>query len=68
MTELTAGPGLHPERKAREDQAGVATGMYYTPVGGASMFVEVSVMRGKGELVLTRQLGDVMKELKRVPP
>src|SRR5207247_1297279 len=44
---------------------GVATGMYYTPVGGDIMFVEASVMRGKGELVLTGQLGDVMKESAR---
>jgi ATP-dependent Lon protease len=39
--------------------------MYYTPVGGDIMFVEVSPMRGKGELVLTGQLGDVMKESAR---
>jgi ATP-dependent Lon protease len=39
--------------------------MYYTPAGGDIMFVEVSVMRGKGELVLTGQLGDVMKESAR---
>src|SRR5437764_11897581 len=56
---------VHPERRAREDDIGVATGMYYTPVGGDIMFVEASVMRGKGELVLTGQLGDVMKESAR---
>jgi ATP-dependent Lon protease len=44
---------------------GVATGMYYTPTGGDIMFVEASTMRGKGELVLTGQLGDVMKESAR---
>jgi ATP-dependent Lon protease len=58
-------PKVHPERKAGEDQVGVATGMYYTPVGGDIMFVEASVMRGKGELVLTGHLGDVMKESAR---
>src|SRR5687767_3477821 len=58
-------PTVHPERAAPEDAVGVATGMYYTPVGGDIMFVEVSVMRGKGELVLTGQLGDVMKESAR---
>ena len=62
---LIGRPRVHPERKAREDQAGVATGMYYTPVGGDIMFVEASIMRGKGELVLTGQLGDVMKESAR---
>jgi ATP-dependent Lon protease len=63
--ELVGRPKVHPERKAGEDQVGVATGMYYTPVGGDIMFVETSVMRGKGELVLTGQLGDVMKESAR---
>src|SRR5258705_1694193 len=62
---LLGRPRVQPERKAREDQAGVATGMYYTPVGGDIMFVEASVMRGKGDLVLTGQLGDVMKESAR---
>jgi ATP-dependent Lon protease len=56
---------VHPERAAREDQVGIATGMYYTPVGGDIMFVEVSVMPGKGDLTLTGQLGDVMKESAR---
>jgi ATP-dependent Lon protease len=65
IPELIGRPRVHPERKAREDQAGVATGMYYTPVGGDIMFVEASVMRGKGELLLTGQLGDVMKESAR---
>jgi ATP-dependent Lon protease len=58
-------PKVHPERKAGVDQIGVATGMYYTPVGGDIMFVEASVMGGKGDLILTGQLGDVMKESAR---
>ena len=65
VDDLLGRPKVHPEHKAREDQVGVATGMYYTPVGGDIMFVEVSPMRGKGELVLTGQLGDVMKESAR---
>ncbi len=56
---------VHPEKAAREDAVGVATGMFYTPVGGDIMFVEASTMRGKGELVLTGQLGEVMKESAR---
>jgi ATP-dependent Lon protease len=63
--ELLGRPRVHPERAAREDQIGVATGMYYTPAGGDIMFVEASTMKGKGELVLTGQLGDVMKESAR---
>lgn len=62
---LLGRPRVHPELAAREDQIGVATGMYYTPVGGDIMFVEASLMRGKGELVLTGQLGEVMKESAR---
>src|SRR5436309_1912337 len=65
VDDLLGRPKVHPEHKAREDQVGVTTGMYYTPVGGDIMFVEASVMRGKGELVLTGQLGDVMKETAR---
>jgi len=65
IPDLIGRPKVHPERMAGEDQVGVATGMYYTPVGGDIMFVEASVMRGKGELLLTGQLGDVMKESAR---
>ena len=65
IPDLIGRPKVHPERMAGEDQVGVATGMYYTPVGGDIMFVEASVMPGKGELVLTGQLGDVMKESAR---
>ncbi|GMU64859.1 MAG: Lon protease [Acidobacteriota bacterium] len=63
--ELLGRPKVHPERAARADQVGVATGMFYTPVGGDILFVEAQAMRGKGELVLTGQLGDVMKESAR---
>jgi ATP-dependent Lon protease len=65
VRELLGRPRVHPEQAATEDQVGVATGMYYTPVGGDIMFVEASTMSGKGELVLTGQLGDVMKESAR---
>jgi ATP-dependent Lon protease len=62
---LLGRPRVHPERAARHDQVGVATGMFYTPVGGDILFVEAQAMEGKGELVLTGQLGDVMKESAR---
>ena len=65
VRELLGRPRLHPEEKSGSDQVGVATGMYYTPMGGDIMFVEATTMRGKGELVLTGQLGDVMKESAR---
>ncbi len=59
---LIGRPTVHPERASREDQVGIATGMYYTPAGGDIMFVEVSIMPGRENLVLTGQLGEVMKE------
>jgi len=62
---LLGRPRVHPEKANREDQVGTATGMYYTPAGGDIMFVEAAPMRGKGELILTGQLGDVMKESAR---
>jgi len=62
VRDLLGRPRVHPERMAPADVVGVATGMFYTPMGGDIMFVEASVMRGKGALVLTGQLGDVMKE------
>jgi ATP-dependent Lon protease len=62
---LLGRPHVHPEKMAREDQVGVATGMYYTPAGGDIMFVEASLMQGKGDLILTGQLGEVMKESAR---
>lgn len=45
-----------------EDQIGVATGLAYTTVGGDTLQIEVSLSPGKGKLVLTGKLGDVMKE------
>ena len=62
VRELLGRPRVHPERMALEDRAGVATAMFYTPMGGDIMFVEATVMPGDGGLVLTGQLGDVMKE------
>jgi ATP-dependent Lon protease len=56
---------VHPERAADKDAVGVATGMYYTPMGGDIMFVEASVSKGKDNLILTGQLGEVMKESAR---
>ncbi len=62
VDDLLGQPKVHPEQASKEDEVGVATGMFYTPVGGDIMFVEVSVMKGRDQLVLTGQLGDVMKE------
>ncbi len=65
VREFLGRPRVRPERALERDAIGVATGMYYTPVGGDIMFVEVETTSGKGELQLTGQLGDVMKESAR---
>jgi ATP-dependent Lon protease len=49
-------------KKAKEDEVGVATGMVYTEVGGDVMPIEVTVLKGKGNLLLTGKLGEVMRE------
>jgi len=46
----------------QKDEVGVATGVAYTPAGGDILSIEVALMKGKGNLMLTGQLGEVMKE------
>ena len=46
----------------KEDQVGVATGLAWTESGGDTLSIEVALMHGKGKLLLTGKLGDVMKE------
>jgi len=65
LRDLLGKPKVHPEKMLPEPQVGVATGMTYTQVGGDIIFVEASIMPGSGQLVLTGQLGDVMKESAR---
>ncbi|QWV98057.1 endopeptidase La [Geomonas nitrogeniifigens] len=50
------------EEEMEKNEVGVVTGLAWTPVGGEVLFVEATVMKGKGGLTLTGQLGDVMKE------
>ncbi|HSD82009.1 MAG TPA: endopeptidase La [Solirubrobacteraceae bacterium] len=50
------------EARRRTREPGVATGLAWTPVGGDVLFIEATAMPGKGNLTLTGQLGDVMKE------
>ncbi len=57
------GPQKHISEVAeRTAEPGVATGLAWTPVGGDILFIEATKMNGKGQLVLTGQLGEVMKE------
>lgn len=55
-------PGFQADKLISNDVAGVVTGLAWTAVGGEILFVEVSLSRGKGNLTLTGNLGDVMKE------
>lgn len=56
---------FYPEVADRTSIPGVATGMAWTPFGGDILFIETTMMKGKGNLILTGQLGDVMKESAR---
>lgn len=53
------------EMDQEEAQVGLATGLAWTQAGGEVMYVEASLIRGKGELIITGQLGDVMQESAR---
>ena len=55
-------PQFLSEEEREKDEVGVATGLAWTQVGGEILAVEASLMRGKGQLTLTGQLGDVMRE------
>src|SRR5216684_2042642 len=55
-------PKVQSEVAGRSPEVGVATGLAWTPVGGDIMFIETIQMPGKGQITLTGQLGDVMKE------
>ncbi|HYN08410.1 MAG TPA: endopeptidase La [Vicinamibacterales bacterium] len=57
---------LDEEMKDRTKEPGVAVGLAWTPVGGDVLFVEASRMAGGGQLTITGQLGDVMKESARI--
>ncbi|WP_281171047.1 endopeptidase La [Alicyclobacillus contaminans] len=58
---LGPAPYRHGEME-ESDQVGVVTGLAWTPVGGDTLTIEVSVVPGKGKVVITGQLGDVMRE------
>jgi ATP-dependent Lon protease len=64
--EYLGKPRFRDETKLRTELPGVATGLAWTPTGGSVLFVEAKTMEGKGNLILTGQLGDVMKESARI--
>ncbi len=62
ITEILGPPVYSREQYSGNDQAGVVTGLAWTAAGGEILFVETSLSSGKGNLTLTGNLGDVMKE------
>jgi ATP-dependent Lon protease len=62
LVEMLGPPRLTQEILGEEDEIGVATGVAWTAAGGDILFVEVTIMPGKGSFTLTGQMGDVMQE------
>ncbi|HHL39312.1 MAG TPA: endopeptidase La [Deltaproteobacteria bacterium] len=62
LGEMLGPPRFLPETEQAAGEPGVATGLAWTPVGGEILYIEATVMKGRGQLTLTGQLGDVMKE------
>jgi ATP-dependent Lon protease len=62
LHEFLGIPHVYPDEVLKKDQVGVATGLAWTPAGGDVLFIEALLTAGKGSLMLTGQLGDVMKE------
>jgi ATP-dependent Lon protease len=62
LHEFLGAPKIIPEETLKKDQVGVATGLAWTPVGGEILYIEALLMKGKGGMMLTGQIGDVMKE------
>ncbi len=60
--DLLGRPRAYSDVKRRTSDPGVATGLAWTPVGGDILFIEATAMPGTGQLTVTGQLGDVMKE------
>jgi ATP-dependent Lon protease len=62
LAEYLGPPRFIPDEKRGSDEVGLANGLAWTPHGGEVLQVEAQMMAGRGQLVLTGQLGDVMKE------
>ncbi len=62
VSKYLRAPLFLPEVGREKGQVGIATGLAWTPYGGDVLYVEVSVVKGKGNLIITGQLGNVMKE------
>ena len=65
LEEFLGKPKYREDKKNKKDEIGIVRGLAWTSVGGVTLEIEVNVLPGKGELVLTGKLGDVMKESAR---
>ena len=65
LEEFLGKPKYREDKKNKKDEIGIVSGLAWTTVGGVTQEIEVNVLPGKGELVLTGKLGDVMKESAR---
>jgi ATP-dependent Lon protease len=65
LEKLLGVPRYYPEMDQEPSQAGLATGLAWTQAGGEVLYVEASLIRGKGELIVTGQIGEVMQESAR---
>jgi ATP-dependent Lon protease len=62
ISKYIGAPKYLPEEEMKRSEVGVGTGLAWTEAGGDVIFIEATLMKGKGTLTLTGQLGDVMKE------
>ncbi len=65
LEKLLGVPKYYPEMDQEPSQAGLATGLAWTQSGGEVLYVEASLIRGKGDLIVTGQIGEVMQESAR---
>lgn len=66
LEEFLGKPKFKEDRAEKKAQVGIVTGLAWTSVGGDTLTIEVGTMPGKGEMILTGNLGDVMKESARI--
>ena len=62
LAKFLGPPKYIPDERQRTDEVGMANGLAWTQAGGEVLYIEAQIMAGKGTLILTGQLGDVMKE------
>ena len=62
LEDFLGKPKYRPEKKNKKNEVGIVRGLAWTSVGGVTLEIEVNLMPGKGSVVLTGKLGDVMKE------